>query len=189
MPTKKEVLKVKLSYGKPVLLRVQDLNEFQGDLKDLSEEGSDQLTGEIKETGFSFAPHAWLNPKDKKWMLVDGHQRIKVLRKLAKAGYQIPKIPTIPVIAKTYKEAKRRVLQGISQYGHVKPDGLHEFLTEADILIDDVIASFDIPEVNLKSFKTEFFGKKEKAEQKEKERDENPSKIVHTCPECGHEFS
>src|SRR5271167_320788 len=128
MTTKEVKPKMKdigIAYENAVPLPITDLNDFQGDLKELSEESFAKLSKEIMSTGFAFAPHAWKNPKDDKWYLVDGHQRIKTVRRLIKeSGFRMPNIPVIPVKAKSFAEAKRRVLQAASQFGTINLKGL-----------------------------------------------------------------
>src|SRR3990172_1754392 len=94
---------------------IGELNDFQGDLKDLSEAAFGSLSMEIISTGFAFAPHVWKNPEDGKWYILDGHQRLKTVRRLIEqSGFNIDGIPVVPVQAASFKEAKRRVLQAAS---------------------------------------------------------------------------
>lgn len=133
------------------------LHDFQGDLKVLTDENYEKLKKEIINTGFAFAPHAWQNPSDQNWYLVDGHQRIATLKRLADEGWAIPSIPIVPVEAGSYEEAKRRVLQGVSQYGQMTEGGLKSFLIDSKISIPDVKVSFDFPTIDIPSFISEHF--------------------------------
>jgi ribosomal protein S27AE len=182
---------IDIAYEKPVRVPISALNDFQGELKTLSEESYSKLSKEITSTGFAFAPHAWRNPKDRKWYLVDGHQRIKAVRRLCdESGYKIEPIQVIPVKAKSYEEAKRRVLQAASQYGEVIPQGLYEFLSESEIKFDDFKESFDFPTLNIEKFAAFFEKPKEESKNNNSEVDGGQfSKLVHTCPQCGHKFA
>ena len=139
-----------------VLLSTHEILPFQGDLKSLSKDGYKKLKNEIIETGFAFPIHVWQHKK--KFYSVDGHQRVRVVEQMKIEGYQFPhKLPCVVVEAKDMKEAKRRVLQGVSQYGKVQEDGLYEFMHDADFSIDEVKDQFDIPDVDLPHFESNFF--------------------------------
>ncbi len=136
-------------------LLITEIHDFQGDLKELSKENYESLKNEILTTGFSFAPHVWLDENDQKFYLVDGHQRLRVLRRLSEESYQIPPIPVVVVQADDLKQAKRRVLQGTSQYGIMKDDGLYEFMQKSEIDFSD-IKSFRLPDIDTDKFRIEF---------------------------------
>ncbi len=147
---------IKIAYNSPIEAHIDDLNAFQGDLKELSGESYHKLSTEIMETGFAFAPHIWINPKDKKLYLIDGHQRISVVKRLIEEGHKIKKIPVIPVFAKTFQDAKKRILQATSQYGRITNQGLANFATEAKIDISDLLKSFELPNFDFNKFQEQF---------------------------------
>lgn len=154
MATPKPV-KIAVETGKP--LNIEDFHELQGDLKELSDENYQKMKNEILETGFAFVIHVWFNPKTKKHYLVDGHQRVKTLKKMIEEGHKVEgQIPVALVQAKNLKEAKRRVLQGISQYGQVTLQGLHDFIGDTELNIDQVLSSFDIPNIKDDDIKAMF---------------------------------
>lgn len=148
---------VSIRYKDLIELSYTQLHDFQGDLKELPEENYEKLKKEIATTGFAFAPHAWQNPSDQQWYLVDGHQRVKTVRRMNEEGWTIPHLKIVPVEASSYEEAKRRVLQGTSQYGHLTENGLKAFITDAKLSIEDVKVSFDFPTIDLPSFVAEHF--------------------------------
>lgn len=153
LPEKSKMKDIGIAYEATLPMGIDDLNEFQGDLKELSEESFAKLSNEIITTGFAFAPHVWNNPKDGKYYLVDGHQRIKTIRRLAKeSGFRIPKIPVVPVKAKSIQEAKRRVLQAASQYGTIKEKGLVDFMSDMKIDLSGLTAAFKFPDIDLSHF-------------------------------------
>lgn len=137
-------------------LEIDDLHEFQGELKELSKKDYKKLKTEILETKFNFAPHVWLNPQDKSFYLIDGHQRKRGLTAMREEGYRIPLIPCVVVEAETYQEAKRKVLQGTSQYGQMTSQGLYEFLETGGFKLDFAEDRFRFPEINFGAFKAEF---------------------------------
>lgn len=156
--------------------KLDDLHHFQGELKTLTKENYEKLRDEIINTGFAFAPHVWRDFTDGgEFKLLDGHQRCRVLKQMRdQEGWTIPPIPIVEVQAKDFQEAKRRILQGTSQYGVMETQGLYEFLHEAN-LTHEVLESFRFPDVEVKDFKEEY----------------SPAEEVSSknkCPSCGHEF-
>lgn len=131
--------------------------EFQGDLKSLSEENYQKLKSEILQTGFAFPIYVWQS-KDGVNYILGGHQRTRVLRRLKQENYDVPNVPVVLIEADNVKQAKRRIVQDVSQYGHVEKDGLYEFMNgESELGLEDLKKSFDIPGVDLDSFALEFF--------------------------------
>lgn len=134
-----------------------EMHEFQGEgddeLKVLDEESAAALESEILDTGFAFAPHVWLDPADSLWKIVDAHQRKKVLKRLEAKGYTIPKFHTVEVLADSFEQAKRRVLQAASQYGRATDRGLASFAKSANINFD-ALGKFRFPEVKLTHVQT-----------------------------------
>lgn len=127
---------------------LDELRPFQGELKKLSEENHNKLRTEIIEDGFNFAPHVWLC--DGKHYILDGHQRIYTLKQLAKEGYEfrfptgneLTGVPVNIVHATDIENAKRKVLQAVSQYGKLDDQGFKDFTIDVDF----DMAGFDFPD-------------------------------------------
>lgn len=190
--TVSKLKEIGIAYDEMVAIAWRDLHDFQGDLKELSEASYHKLSTEIKETGFAFAPHVWKNPVDRLWYKVDCHQRVKTVLRMVDEGVRAPKkVPCVPVKAKSMKEAKRRVLQASSQYGEITKQGLFDFMKDAGVDFDDFRDSFEFPTIDLEKF-TAFF---DDAPAKQINGDAGEvdagqfSKLVHTCPKCGHKFA
>ena len=133
----------------------ENLKPFQGNLKHIGKDEYERLRKGILELGFSFVPHVWKEGKD--IYLIDGHQRIFTVRQMAEIeGYKIPPIPVAVVEAKTFAEAKRKILAAASQYGMVSKEGLLEFAKENDIPLDEIVATFHFPEVDFAAFASDF---------------------------------
>lgn len=152
---------LKISCVGAALMELDDLVEFQGDLKSLSKTAYKQLRNELEETGFGFPFRVWRNSG--KANLIGGHQTKRVLQKMREEGWSIPRLPVSFIEARDLKEAKRRVLQDIAQYGKIERQGLYEFLYESEIDFSMVETSFYLPEVDMESFKFEYL-EKEKQE-------------------------
>jgi site-specific DNA-methyltransferase (adenine-specific) len=129
------------------LLPISFLNELQGGLKELSKTNEKKLRKNILELGFSEPVTIW--KKGEKYYIVNGHQRVKVLGKMAAEGYDIPKIPANIVEAKDEAEAKRLVLSLTSQFGEITEKGMLAFAEEAGLALKDIDESFSFPEVDV----------------------------------------
>jgi hypothetical protein len=135
---------------------IEDLHELQDDLKELPEAGYEMLKDQILSTGFAFPILVWQDSKKKLWV-VGGHQRKRTLQRLKSEGFFVPKLPITFVEAANAKEAKRRVLQDVAQYGKINAQGLYDFMDGAKFKYEDVYSSFKLPDFDMGSFETEFF--------------------------------
>ena len=129
---------------------ISQLENFQGDLKVLSDENYAKMKKEILELGFCEPVTIWKNK------ILNGHQRVKTLTKMKEEGYEIPKIPVNVVDAKDKKEAKKIILSLTSQFGRITSGGLYDFMKEADLALDDVLDSFSFADVNMKELENMF---------------------------------
>lgn len=139
-----------------VKLPITALEEFQGNLKDLTEENYARAKKSILKLKYSFAVHAWEN--EGKYYILDGHQRVRAMLKMADEGYAIPSIPTVLVEADSFKQAKEKVLAGTSQYGQMTGQGLYEFISESQLDWRDVVRDNRFPEIEPTAFIGEFYG-------------------------------
>lgn len=133
-------MEVKFKVKAHINIPVDQLKPFQGELKKLSEENFNKLRNEIIEDGFNFAPHVWKT--DGGYFILDGHQRIYVLSQLKKQGYQVGDVPCNIVEADSIEDAKRKVLQAVSQYGKLTNEGYLEFTHDLDL----DFTNFDLPD-------------------------------------------
>lgn len=172
-------------------LPLDELLAFQGDLKSLSDVAYEKLKREILDTGFAFPVHFWRDPDGKCW-IVGGHQRTLTLSRMRDVdGFKIPRVPVVRVLADDLRQAKRRVLQDVSQYGKVSADGLVPFIDESGFDLKDVAGSFQIPDINLDFLaKAIDFEPPKKVEFLAKGKTESASEDhhAHECPRCGHGF-
>lgn len=148
---------INIACDAPLYLDYKDLNYFQGELKSLSKENYEKLRNEIVETGFAFPIHAWLDPEEKKYWIIGGHQRYRAIKQMVeKEQFESPKLPIVPIHAASKKEARRRILQDVSQYGKIDEQGLYEFAITADIDLEE-LKKFELPEIDLDKFEANFF--------------------------------
>ena len=189
-----EAKQIKIACGSGIEMMLEDIIDLQGNLKELTDEKRRALRSQIEDTGFAFAPHVWKNPADSKHYLIDGHQRMAVVRDMVKDGWVCPPIPVVTVEADSLQSAKVRVLQSVSQYGKVTNQGLFEFLQDIQLDPRGLDLKFDIPNINLEKFAEAFYPlpNPDAAEpvvvpSTEVEQGQF-SKLVHTCPKCGFAF-
>src|SRR3990172_5699519 len=98
------------------------LKELQGNLKDLTEANYAKLKKSMEEFGFIAPLFIWKNGKER--MIVDAHQRVRVLRTEKATPYELP---YVEIEAENKKEAKKKLLVISSQYGRITVEGFEEF--------------------------------------------------------------
>lgn len=132
-------------------LPLESLIPFQGDLKSLANDDYQRLRKEIVDTGFAFPIHVWRQGEstETKYYILGGHQRVITLTRMRdEEGFEIPHLPVVIVEADSIAQAKRRILQDVSQYGKIELKGLREFMQENKLELADLSLSFRLPEVN-----------------------------------------
>lgn len=145
-------MEIKITCDTKLYLPIENLLPFQGSLKNHG--NKEKLKKQILDQGFSAPVFVWKN--DGKYYLLDGHGRTSACLDLKQAGYKIPDLPAVEIIAKTKREAKKKLLGYVSQFGHVSKEGLYEFIQDAEIELEE-LEDFDIPEIDLDEFKEEYF--------------------------------
>lgn len=174
-------------------VELDELTEFQGNLKRLTDEAYQKLRLMILELGFSFPVQAWKHRN--KIFILDAHQRVATLKRMRdEEGFQIPPLPVVWIEAANEKEAARKVLAATSQYGEVTPDGLHDFMGKFDIDITSMVGAFKFPEVNLEKFQLTYFPEPktvsfEVTPKTPGDDIEEPESDEHNCPKCGYSWA
>lgn len=154
-----------------IVLKPQEIVEFQGELKELTVQRYEQLKKSILTLGFSFPENVWLDPQTSKWMCLDGHQRLRTIKKMIEEGYSCESLPCSIVHADNQKQAKRKLLAAASQFGAVTGAGLYEFMSEADMDFKELTENFNFPEIDFPKFQEEFFLDQAKQEMKDDNKD------------------
>ena len=138
--------------GKLDRVPLDQIEEFQGGLKSLGVKEYNKLKQSIAEKGFIVPCFAWRNGSDK-WKLLDGHQRVRVIRK---EGWQIDGgIPIVEILADNERDAKEKLLVIIGRYGRIEGQGLYEFLDGTGIDLEEWTVP-DLPDLDLDSWFDEF---------------------------------
>jgi hypothetical protein len=189
---RREILKtIAMECKGSIWVPLVDLHEFQGDLKTLSLVNFEKLKRQIVEEGFSFTPHVWFSEKDQKYFILDGHQRLRVVRALVEQGWSCPDIPCSEVFAPSYQKAKRKLLSAASQYGQMDEEGLLYYLQETDIKPEEIAERYATSDLNLIRFvesNYEGFSASEMDTLDDAEEEKSTKKLLHICPRCSFEF-
>lgn len=157
---------------------IEELNDLQGNLKDLTEENYVRLRNSITKFGFSFPIFMWIDPADGKKWIIDAHQRLRTLRQMQKEGWTIPPLPADVIEAADRKEAKKKLLVANSKYGKITREGFDEFIDEVGFEIDDEIDDLlALPEIELHE------------QSEEQPANKEPEQHAATCPNCGTTFN
>jgi len=188
----KKTKSISLAYIKTEYHRLEELQEFQGSLKELSKDNAEKLWRQMVETGFSDPFKVWEDP-DGKLNLLDGHQRRRILLAKKSDGTEIvipDKFPCDYIQCRDKHEAKIRVLQFISQYGKVTDEGLYEFMVENELDPDLLKLDFDLPNLNTDQFIEGYFGDVDLENSGDDSRDKDPGgQQMVICPKCGLKFN
>lgn len=142
-------------------LNLDQLAYLQGNLKSLSNANYERFKNEIIKTGYTFPIKIWKEnpgtPDQVNW-IVGGHQSYRVLKRMRDLeGFQIPSLPVSITFADDIQQARQRVLQDISTFGKVDRQGLYEFTEASNLTIDEIEERFDVPNIDMESFKFEFY--------------------------------
>ena len=117
----------------PNLLKTIDyrkLQPLQGNLKDLTETNYNKLKNVLLNRGFTTPFYVWIE-HDNYW-LIDGHQRLRVMKQEDMNHHGSYEMPYILIEAKDKKDAKAQLLEITSQYGHMTYEGFDEFTDELE---------------------------------------------------------
>lgn len=144
------VIKCEGSALKPL----DELIEFQGELKSLSKENYEKLKAQILELGFCEPISVWPSPRG--LLIGNGHQRLRTLSVMQHEGYQIPLIPVSFIHPQDEEEFARIVLSLCSQYGEVETQGLYEYCSLNHIPLSFVETHLRLPELELPRYKAEY---------------------------------
>lgn len=174
-------------------MTIDSLTPLQGALKMLSKENMARLSSVLATEGITEPISIWNDPKTKKTMILNGHQRVHTLKQMRDDGWQIPDIPVNVVNAKNIKHAKRLVLQLTSQYGTMNPESAFEFINELDLSAEEISSTLNFADFDMTRFIDQYFSEPVEEEKIDvsahkrvkKDGTEDPK---HTCPKCGHEF-
>ena len=140
-------IKVKVDKSIP-MMDIDEMQDFQGDLKTLSHEAMEKLQRSILEKGFRIPVFIW------KKNILDGHQRMTAVKELLRTGvYELKDnaLPYIEIQADDERDAKEMLLAISSSYGKMTEEGLTQFMELAEIEWEDIADIVDFPDINLEA--------------------------------------
>ncbi len=107
------------------------------------------------DEGIGLSLHVWKNKG--KFYLIDGHQRTWALKKMRdEEEFTVPDIPVSFIKAKTYEDAKRRVLIALSLSGKLKEDAFARYVQNNKISLDFLVSHVSPPGINMGDFAEKF---------------------------------
>jgi len=164
-----------------VNLDLSALTPLQGGLKELSDANFEKLKRSILKHGITFPFFIWQSEGDN--YILDGTQRDRVLTRMGKDGFEIPRLPCALIQAKDKKDAAEKILLISSQYGKMTNNSLEDFLAENDLDLPELQDELELPSINLEYFRDADF---QAVSAEEQGRLDKKNPVI--CPECGHEF-
>lgn len=135
-------LKIAKELQKLPTVRIGDIQDLQGDLKDLTEINYNKLLERLKKVGFKYPLYIWFENKIP--YTLDGKQRHRVIERAY--GKDVV-LPYIEVFAANRIEAKKEILAISSDYGTITKDGFDEFVADfkaEDFAEIELETTFDI---------------------------------------------
>ena len=131
---------IKIKCESSNFLTLNEITDFQGDLKERSAGDMEKIKKSIKKHGVAFPIFIWQTEENGETInyCLDGHCRTRALREMAAAGEQIPPLPVDYIHAETKAEAKELLLKLNSQYGHMTADSVAAFLGDIKIDFDEL---------------------------------------------------
>ena len=131
---------IKIKCESSNFLALNEITDFQGDLKERSAGDMEKIKKSIKKHGVAFPIFIWQTEENGETInyCLDGHCRTRALREMAAAGEQIPPLPVDYIHAETEAEAKELLLKLNSQYGHMTADSVAAFLGDIQIDLNDL---------------------------------------------------
>jgi hypothetical protein len=163
---------------------LEKLQDFQGNLKTLDPEQEAKARQSIIKHGFTFPVFVWGNK------IIDGHQRLFVVRKMVKEGYSIGPIPVDEIEAKDEKEAAEKLLVLNSRYGRITEDGMSEFIKHFKLDLS-TLPEIHIPEIDFSGLISNPMGLPDDTPIPDDNTDIDEDAMAETeneCPKCGFKW-
>lgn len=156
-------------------LPLEDLIDFQGNLKQRSEADYDKIVKSIKKHGFSFPFFVWQH--DGINSVLDGHGRLGALNRMVASGEPVPPLPVVYVDCKDESDAKEKLLKLNSHYGSMTAESVAEFIGDLDIDIEDLALPMGVLDLTIESPTTETVNDDEVPEVDEEKCDSIPGEM------------
>lgn len=121
------------------MMDIDDLVVCQEGLKTLSKFEYEKLKNSLLINGLIMPFLIWEN------LVLDGAQRLFVLRKLMLSGVDVPqKVSCVEIVISGNWQARKFILQYISQHGKISKKGLCEMVSDTDLNFFDIKQEINI---------------------------------------------
>ena len=174
---------MKVAYEARHTVDIDELTDFQGDVKVIRQENLDRLRRSIATHGFIVPMFVWRKTAKSKTYVIDGHQRLKALQQMRDEGEEVPPVPIEFIPATSRKDAATKLLAITSQFGEFDVDNLEAWATALHLdlpVLDIRLVDYEIDLVPLEIDIDSYFATLE---------DEAlPGPKVIVCPHCGKEI-
>lgn len=127
----KEIKTISIKCETKDTLKLEEMTEFQGELKKRDDEDIDKIVKSIKKYGFCYPFFVWKH--DGINHLLDGHGRYKAMKKLDELGFILPDLPVVYVDCKDEESARDLLLRLNSSYGKMTKESVLEFIGDFDL--------------------------------------------------------
>lgn len=127
-------------------LPLEELTEFQGNLKERDNVDVGKIIKSIRKHGFSFPFFVWNH--DAINHVLDGHGRLLALKQMANEGENIPELPIVYVDCRDEADAKELLLKLNSQYGKMTVESVLEFIGDIDLDFEEIALPMGTIEFN-----------------------------------------
>lgn len=157
---------IKITCSTKDYLNINELREFQGDLKKRDDENIRKIISSIMTHGFSVPFFVWVN--DNNNYVLDGHGRLSALKTLDERGFFIPPLPVVYVDCKNEKQARDLLLRINSQYGKMTKESVLNFIGDFEIETSNfelpcgTISFEDAPDIDFGDSDNQYDDKQEK---------------------------
>lgn len=171
-------------------LLLDELTEFQGNLKERSADDYEKIERSIKKHGFSFPFFCWSH--DGINHVLAGHGRIGALQRMVAEGEKLPPLPVVYVDCKDENEAKEILLKLNSQYGRMTAESVKEFLGDLQIDFEDLALPDGFLELSTEDAMKDTKGDDDAPEVDYGEPDSKPGAVYQLGPHrlmCGDSTS
>lgn len=128
------------------MLPIEEIENFQGELKSIDLTNLNKLKSSIEQYGFSFPIFVW----QKK--ILDGHQRLLAVRSMLEDGEELDGdlLPVVEIEAADEREAAEKLLLINSRYAKINQSGFDEFIAKFRVNMEKFGGMLEIPEIDLK---------------------------------------
>lgn len=138
--------KIKITCRTNDYLPINEIENFQDQLKTIDDSELEKLKQSILKYGFSFPLFIWQNK------LLDGHQRLTAVKNLINnddVEIDGGKLPVVFIDAEDEKEAAEKLLLINSRYAKITQNGFESFVERYNVNLPDFSGLLVIPEIEI----------------------------------------